>query len=156
MCTVHRSTSLPTRAYQFLTTAEHPQSLICNNSNHQQEDPLEWTNQQRRAETRASLASTPQPLVALDFTVEDVGPQRVANTGTSATTAPSAVIINCSISIEVPPGSPPASASLDLGADVNTRHVVELPADKAPFHGGLAGASAFTVTGWINIRDASM
>lgn len=43
-----------------------------------------------------------------------------------------------------------------MGADVVTRHVVEIPADKQPFHGGLAGLAAFTITGWINVRDAAM
>lgn len=40
-----------------------------------------------------------------------------------------------------------------MGGDVTARHVVELPGDKKPFKGGLAGLSAFTISGWLKVHS---
>jgi hypothetical protein len=55
-------------------------------------------------------------------------------------------------------GDVPAGAkgeSMDFGTDVEMRHVVELPGDKQPFEGGLAGKRSFTIAGWIQVRAAT-
>ena len=54
---------------------------------------------------------------------------------------------------DVPAGA--SGQSMDFGSDVTTRHVVELPGDKKPFDGGLAGLSAFTISGWIRVDSAA-
>ena len=73
-------------------------------------------------------AALPVPLVALDFGQAKMaarGNGTVANTGSSRSSAPIGQVINASPSGSVPAGSP--GLSLDFGADVADRHVVELP-----------------------------
>lgn len=77
----------------------------------------------------------------------------VPNRGTSKASAPNAEIIAAHRSRDVPAGGD--GSSMDFGSDVETRHVVELPGDKKPFAGGLAGRSAFTVSGWLRVDAAA-
>jgi hypothetical protein len=42
-----------------------------------------------------------------------------------------------------------------MGTDVTDRHVVELPGDKQPFDGGIAGLTTFTITGWLKSHDGT-
>ena len=98
----------------------------------------------------------PAPLVALDFGQAKMvgrGNGTVANTGSSQGAAPLGQIISASPSGSAPAGSP--GQSLDFGADVTDRHVVELPGDRRPFKGGLAGLNSFTVTGWLDPRASA-
>ena len=100
----------------------------------------------------AAAAAVPAPLVSLDFSAGTA--TSVPNSGTSAASAPSAQILRATRSGDAPAGS--GGQSLDLGGDVTTRHVVELPGDKRPFTAGLAGLRAFTIAGWIKVRSAAM
>ena len=106
----------------------------------------------RAASTAAAAAAAPAPLVSLDFSQGTA--TSVPNGGTSAASAPAAQVLSATRSRDVPAGSP--GRSLDLGADVTARHVVELPGNGEPFKAGLAGLRAFTVSGWVRVRDAGM
>lgn len=92
----------------------------------------------------------PEPLVALEF---GAGTETaVPNHGTSKASAPSAEIIAAHRSRDVPAGGD--GSSMDFGSDVAARHVVELPGDKKPFEGGLAGLATFTISGWLRVDAA--
>jgi hypothetical protein len=94
----------------------------------------------------------PVPLVAFDF--EHGGDaQHVSNTGSSKSSCPTAQMIDASRSVDIPPGS--SGHSVDFGTDVTDRHVMELPGNKEPFNGGLAGLSAFTISGWLKVHDSN-
>jgi hypothetical protein len=96
----------------------------------------------------------PEPLVALDFADATGGVNgTVPNSGSSASAHPTAQMMSVGLSPNVPAGSPGNAA--DLGEDVTYRHVVEIPGDGRPFTGGLAGLRAFTISGWINVRDTN-
>lgn len=101
-----------------------------------------------------STQNRPEPLVALDFARATGGPNgTVPNMGSSAGTHPSARLLSVSKSLSTPAGS--AGRSADFSTDSSIRHVVELPGDKRPFTGGLAGLRAFTIAGWVYVRDGS-
>ena len=96
-------------------------------------------------------ASPPVPLVALDFAAGTE--TAVPNSGSSKAKVPDAQALAVQRSHDVPAGA--SGQSMDFGSDVTTRHVVELPGDKKPFDGGLAGLSAFTISGWIRVDSAA-
>ena len=96
-------------------------------------------------------AAAPAPLVALD--AASGGAAGVTNSGTSKATAPDAQVLSVERSTDVPAGA--TGRSLDFGTDVTARHVVELPGDRKPFEGGLAGLKAFTISGWVQVHDGA-
>ncbi len=90
------------------------------------------------AASKQHARAAPTPLVSLDFSQGNAS--SVPNTGSSSATAPSGQIISASRSNDVPEGS--SGASMSFGVDTTVRHVVEVPGDKKPFEGGIAGSSA--------------
>lgn len=99
----------------------------------------------------------PQPLVALDLNNihwSASGNGTIPNQGKSSAISPSAQVISVMPSSSVPAGS--TGVALNFGVDVTDRHVVELPGDKHPFTGGLAGLESFSITGWLNPRGTAM
>ena len=99
----------------------------------------------------ASTSMAVLPLVSLDFAAGNS--TTTPNRGTSAPSAPSAQLIATTRSTQVPAGS--GSMSVFFGSDVSKRYVIELPGGGKPFAGGLAGLTAFTITGWLLVRGGA-